>query len=449
MIRKSLGLLLTVVVLSFSSLTTAATYYVPDDFATIQAALNDATDNDTVIVRDGTYSGASNKNLDFKGKSIYLRSENGPANCIIDCQGEGRGFYFHTGESYDSVVDGFTITNALVYHTGVFPDGWGAGILCFISSPTIRNCVITGNQSIGTESGSGAGISCYQVASPDIVNCVIAGNSGVWGGGIYCNFWSSPTISNCTIVGNSVSGGGGAIYTANESWPLITDSIMWSNSAPFGPEIDVVQNSDLSVAYSDVSGGAAAAYVAADSALHWDIGNLNTNPLFVSGPLGAYYLSQTTAGQLSTSACVDAGSDTAARLTLDTLTTRTDHVSDTGTVDMGFHYGWDPTLKQINLISPFKSSTLSHPPTFYWTALGGADNAFAVEASLSPTFGKYWSTYSDLHQVIQTKSWAMPLVIWNLIPSGTRVYWRVRGADLAEEPLRIVNSGQIWSFIKQ
>ena len=44
------------------------------------------------------------------------------------------------------------------------------------------------------------------------------------------------------------------------------------------------------------------------------------------------------AGQGSDSPAIDAGSDTAANLGLDTRTTRTDSVTDTGTVDLGYHY---------------------------------------------------------------------------------------------------------------
>jgi hypothetical protein len=54
--------------------------------------------------------------------------------------------------------------------------------------------------------------------------------------------------------------------------------------------------------------------------------------------LGDYYLSQTAAGEALDSPCVDAGSDTAANLGLDELTTRTDQVEDAGMVDMGYHY---------------------------------------------------------------------------------------------------------------
>ena len=69
-------------------------------FCEIQAAINaaapSATPPDEIVVADGTYTVAGNKNLDFGGKIIKLRSASGdPAACIIDCQGDGRGFYFH------------------------------------------------------------------------------------------------------------------------------------------------------------------------------------------------------------------------------------------------------------------------------------------------------------------------------------------------------------------
>ena len=54
------------------------------DYPTIQAAINYAVNGDTVLVADGTYTGSGYRDIDFKGKSITLRSENGPENCIID-----------------------------------------------------------------------------------------------------------------------------------------------------------------------------------------------------------------------------------------------------------------------------------------------------------------------------------------------------------------------------
>jgi len=78
--------------------------------------------------------------------------------------------------------------------------------------------------------------------------------------------------------------------------------------------------------------------------------SLNVDPLFVDpdgednilGEAGGeddnFHLSQIEAGQSLQSPCVDAGSDTASNLNMDEKTTRTDSVTDSGTVDMGYHY---------------------------------------------------------------------------------------------------------------
>jgi hypothetical protein len=60
--------------------------------------------------------------------------------------------------------------------------------------------------------------------------------------------------------------------------------------------------------------------------------------LFVKGPRGDHYLSQTAAGQSRTSPCVDAGSDYATSVGMWHYTTRTDEASDAGIVDMGYHH---------------------------------------------------------------------------------------------------------------
>jgi pectin methylesterase-like acyl-CoA thioesterase len=70
------GLVLTLAFLA--STCTASTTYVPDEYSTIQAAVNAASNGDTIIVRDGTYT--ENIKVD---KSLTIRSKNGPDYTVV------------------------------------------------------------------------------------------------------------------------------------------------------------------------------------------------------------------------------------------------------------------------------------------------------------------------------------------------------------------------------
>ena len=83
-----------------SALLAQTTWYVPDDFATIQAGIDGSANGDTVIVRDGTYV----ENINFNGKAITLKSENGPVTTIIDGNQAGTVVTFNSGEGNGSVL---------------------------------------------------------------------------------------------------------------------------------------------------------------------------------------------------------------------------------------------------------------------------------------------------------------------------------------------------------
>ena len=211
---------------TYTEITSGITIRVPIDYVTIQAAIDAASDGDTVLIADGIYAGLGNKDLDFKGKAIKLVSENGPDNCIIDCEGSGRGFYFHNGERQNSVIFGLTIKGGQVGTDG-------GGIYCTFSSPTITNCTISGNK-CGVELWAvGGGGVYFEHSSATITNCTISGNgcSTGEGGGIYCEH-SSVTITNCTISENRGGdrGPGGGISCRGSSL-IITNCAIFNNRA--------------------------------------------------------------------------------------------------------------------------------------------------------------------------------------------------------------------------
>lgn len=63
----------------------SVTLHVPDDYQTIQAAINASEDGDEVLVAAGTYSGEGNRLIEFYGKNIALTSTAGADQTIIDC----------------------------------------------------------------------------------------------------------------------------------------------------------------------------------------------------------------------------------------------------------------------------------------------------------------------------------------------------------------------------
>ncbi|MHC4403492.1 MAG: right-handed parallel beta-helix repeat-containing protein, partial [Planctomycetota bacterium] len=179
------------------------------DFLAIQEGIDAASNGDMVLVADGTYTGAGNKDLDFGGKAITVESRTGPDNCIIDGEGNGRGVFFHNAEGPDSVLEGFTIKR--------FDRN---GILIQQSDPTISNCRILENTVWDPNRPDGAGILVNGHptwhASPLITNCTIRHFFNDTSTTETYTYECSPTIQNCDISFNqAMTGGGVAVYTGN------------------------------------------------------------------------------------------------------------------------------------------------------------------------------------------------------------------------------------------
>ncbi|MHC4336670.1 MAG: right-handed parallel beta-helix repeat-containing protein [Planctomycetota bacterium] len=324
---------------------------VPSQYVNVQAAVSDCVDGDVVIISPGTYRGSGNRDIDFGGKAIIVRSIDPNnfrvvARTIIDCEIAGRGFIFCTGENANSAVSGLTIING---HSLT-----GGAIYCSSnSSPTLSNCIIMSssaalggglafgggsratitNCTISSNSASMSGGAVYsRASSPTINNCVFNNNIAPIGGAIGCAV-SKMMVRNCSLNRNSASKGG-AIYCYDSSNVTIENSILWADAAENASQILVGNSgsaSSLTVSYCDVQGGRSAAIIEQDCILNWGEHNFDVEPKFVAGPLGDYYLAPN-------SPCVDAGSDLAANLGYDELSTQADGLGESGIIDVGYHY---------------------------------------------------------------------------------------------------------------
>ena len=148
------------------------------------------------------------------------------------------------------------------------------------SSGTVDNCIFTGNTS-----KIGGGMQNYDCNSVVIANCIFSGNTSYDKAGGINNNYSGVSVTNCTVTGNTAFDGGG-IYNVYYSNVDVTNCIFWNNVVH---EIRSDSNTcTLNVNYSDVKGG-------------WsgEVGNIGSDPLFVSAP-GDLHLQ-------SSSPCIDTG----------------------------------------------------------------------------------------------------------------------------------------------
>jgi parallel beta-helix repeat protein len=223
---------------------------VPQDYPTIQAAIDAAVDSDTVLVSPGTYV----ELIDFLGKQITVESASGPDVTIIDGNLSGTVVHIIAGADQTPVLRGFTIRNgygiasaggieayggpALIEGnrvTGNFSCS-GGGIAASFSSATIQDNVVSGNRPNCSGGPGGGGILIGGAGTAKILNNMITDNvADTGGGGISLFAAGSPTISG-NVISNNASGGGaggsgGGMELGNASNALITNNLIFGNSA--------------------------------------------------------------------------------------------------------------------------------------------------------------------------------------------------------------------------
>ncbi len=225
--------ILIISICAIQSICTARTITVDDDgpadFNTIQAAVNDANDGDTILIKDGLYTGDGNRDIEIRDKSITIKSENGPENCIIDCEGTTeqphRGFDVRTGRTTNRAITGLTIRNGYAET--------GAGIRCEQCTLVVSDCILSANTA-----EQGAGLFCYDAKRVEVTDCTFEYNvAGKDGAGIYCERAGRMKITRCKIRANLAARYGGGVYFAVHGWRTVENSIVVANVAESGAGI--------------------------------------------------------------------------------------------------------------------------------------------------------------------------------------------------------------------
>ncbi|MCF7921976.1 MAG: right-handed parallel beta-helix repeat-containing protein [Candidatus Marinimicrobia bacterium] len=247
--------------------------HVPDDVASIQAAIDSALRGDTVLVAPGTY----HENINFLGKSIALESSHGAEATIIWGDSSTSVVSFVSGEDQESMLHGFTIRGGNVYDIGPLLIG-GGGIRCIGSSPTIsENKIISNHCEFYLDGG---GIFCSE-ASPSILDNTISANTGAYyGGGICLRNSSNPLIQGNLIEANITASGWGFAYGAGifsdlNCNPVIIQNWIQSNiiDTGYGAGVYVRGPQATLISHNIIAGNIGAGIVCTDSSLSRIVNN--------------------------------------------------------------------------------------------------------------------------------------------------------------------------------
>ncbi len=231
-----LGVLVSMVVAGSAS---ATVLRVPQDYSTIQAAIDAvAAATDTVVLDTlgAPYVGPQNRGLSFAGKEFVMRSLD-PLNpairdaTVIDAQQLDRHFTFSQGEGPGAKLWGLTLRH------GKAPDGVGptrgGAVLCAGASPIIANCQLDLNQA-----QEGGAVACVSGSRARLLDCFLHNNDALLGapgsgqgGALLVTGNAEVLVDRCELSMNSAAQQAGAIYVEQARGLTLRNSSLHNNSA--------------------------------------------------------------------------------------------------------------------------------------------------------------------------------------------------------------------------
>ncbi len=236
-------------------------------FDTIQEGLDAAMPYDRIRTRPGVYRGVGNRDNDFRGKNPRIVGITGPEGVVIDAEGLGRGFHFHSGENEIAHVTKFTVRNGNAVKGGAI-------LTEKLSQPAIVECIFHDN------AAQFGGALALEGGDETVRNCVMTANTAsVAGGAVWVANAEDGFVRSCTIFDNSASVAGGAIAWDAAQGARLRGCIIWDNSAPTGEHLHLDNATELAATYCNVQGGVLAASLNGGSTLNQG-SNIDADPLF-------------------------------------------------------------------------------------------------------------------------------------------------------------------------
>lgn len=256
-------------------------------FDAIAEAVAAATPGTTIQLAPGVYAGPGNRDLDFGGKALVLRGPGGPWLAVVNAQSRGRVLRVGSGETAAARLEGLLLANGSAALGGAILVEAGSAL-------TVERCLFLRNLA-----GSGGALAIDGGTLTLRDSLFFRNQASGPGGALAASGEALVDARRCTFSANA-AGSGGAVSADDLAALALLGSIAWQDTAPVGAELHLAGSASLTVEFSNVAGGAAAAALSGSATLDWGPGNLDADPLFLEPAYMNYRLH-------SGSPCVDSG----------------------------------------------------------------------------------------------------------------------------------------------